>query len=409
MARSTLFWIFLLFVGCSLPACAGEVKPTVVTKATVPNREEDYQLSITSIPREEVLPGQEINYTIFYGCSGGNETSELKLIVTWNLPAGEVVKYIPKSASEAYGDVIPDVELSENKISWRMRNFPARTTSQKVFFKLKAESQFGQAGTFPVEIQARLIAVPITKEVLSVLRVTYPEERAAEVPLLIWRYLKEVFRGPEFRFVVGQSSLLLLVLIATLFFLNFLMRKDLGIALFPALLVFLGRWLLGVVGLRRKSPVWGAVYSLDSNEPVFLARVSVYDFSGRRLGVELTNRRGEFGFWLAAKSYLIEVRRPGFAIRSASRDCLVLNETRIIFTWREKEQEIFLRKERFLGVFWERFSEAAAGELLDFLLVLGTIFGCLNFYFYPSLPNATLVSLYFLFLFFWFFVAAIRG
>ena len=399
---------FLFLGGCGIFCVAsiaeavgevkGEVKPVVVTKATVPNREEDYQISISSIPRREVLPGEEITYTILYGCSGGNETVELRLEVSWVYPSGEVGEYVLKSASEAYGSAPPDVELSEKKISWRIEGFPPQTTSQRVSFKLRAKSAYKEWGTFPIEVTAHLLAPPFSKEASSLVTVTYPEKMPA-VPLTVWRYLRELFLEPSFRFLVSKLALLLLIFILLLTPLIILARLDVRFSFLPYLMLYLWRRFLELLGAGKRAPVWGRVFSEDSHFPVFLVKVSVFDFSGRFLGSCFSDRKGKFGFCLPRGRYLLKVRKGGFVIVSSER-FITLSESYLLFKWepldstRGKVGEIYLRKRGVLAFFWEEAVERASLELSDFILILGAFLGLANFYFSPTFLNAALAGFY---------------
>jgi len=379
---------------------AGEVKPKVVTRATVPNRAEDYQLTLTSVPREEVVPGEEITYTILYGCSGWNETSLLSLVVIWS---GGVGEYVEGSAGLAYGDTAPEISTEGRTVTWVVGKFPARTTSQKVSFKLRVPSAHEGLGTFPIEVVARLVAPSVSKEAYSVLHVVYPEGHVPEAPAIVWHYLRELLAHPALRFVLERLVALLLVVVVFLSPMVFLARFDISVTFLPFLLLYTYHWCLELFGLRDRPPVWGGVLSEDTRRPVFLVKVTIFDFKGRRLAVGFTNRRGEFGFHLPQGKYLLAMEKAywrGFFLTSVPREALLLSDRQFIWEWVGERREFYLGKRGVFG-FWEETFERVGLELSDFVLMLGILLSLTNFYFRHSLLSALLVFFYLFFFSVW--------
>ena len=390
------------------PLFAGEVKPKVVARATVPNRAEDYQLTLTSVPREEVVPGEEITYTILYGCSGWNETSSLSLGVVWAEGVGE---YVAQSAGLAYGSAAPEINVEERSITWAVGSFPARTTSQRVSFKLLVPSAHEGSGTFPIEVAAHLVTPSVSKEAYSVLHVMYPGGRVPETPVVVWHYLRELLAHPALRFISERLVVLLLVVFMLLSPLVFLARFDIDVTFLPLLLLYSYYWCLELLGLRDKSPVWGNMLSEDARRPVFLAKITIFDFKGRRQATSFTNRRGEFGFRLPQGKYLLAVdkarftlpigkNRRGFFLTAVPREALLLSDRQFIWEWVGERGEFYLGRRSILG-FWEEAFERVGLGLSDFVLMLGILLSLTNFYFHRSPISALLVFFYLFFFSVW--------
>lgn len=379
---------------------SGEIKPEVITRAAIANQTTDYEISITSSPRLEALPGQEISYTVTYGCSGGNETSELELVVDWSLPKGKVVRYVVGSATSGHEGVIPKVEPGRGRITWSFLDFPPGVVSQQVFFKLRAEEKYKEAGTFPVEVKARLLAPPISLESSSRITVTYPG-RGPAIPLTVWYYLKELLSQPSFQFLVSRLSLLFLLLVALTAFLVLIVKFDIGLLSLHYLLIYIWICLLSFLGLKKRRVVWGRVYDERLRGPIFLAKVFVYNFSGRLLGSCLTDREGRFGFDFPHGRYLLRVRKGGFSV-SSSREFLMLSGSDLTFNWqREVAGEIFLRKASFWRGKFESLVEGMFFEFSDFIFVFGILLSAINCFLLPSFKNWIILFCYLLFLSIW--------
>lgn len=384
----------------------GEVKATVNLRASVPNSRDDYDISITSTPRREVLPGQEIEYSIFYGCSGGAATEEMTLSVEWLLPEGEVAEFISESASSAYGDTPPQVNLEAGSVIWEINDFPPNATSRKVSFKLKAKDEFEKAGTYPIEVRARLVLPGFVVEDSHRVTVNFPEERIEEaipeIPATIWRYSQEFFAHPAFKVVFFRFLLVLLFLTLVLTPIILFLYFDLSLAFLPLLLQFIAHRFLVAFGWREKRRVWGRVYHSETKEPLFLVKVSAYNFSGDLLGETLTDRAGGFGFSLPEGRYLLDVTRPSYAVGSLGGEGILLSDNRFLFTWKVgREVEVFLQRKKILPSFWERFFEGFALEVSDFLLLLGLLLSFLNVFLSPSIGSVSVSAFYIFYIFAW--------
>jgi len=390
-----------LLLGGALPAAAkdtGKIKPAVVTRAVIPNSSSDYDVRVFSSPRREALPGQEIAYTVVYGCAGGNATPELRLEVWWNSPEQGLVSYVAQSASDAYGGVKPSVSLSEKKISWKISNFPPNTTSRRVTFKLQTPSRYDR-GVFPIEVKVRLMAPPVRKEAASLITVTY----AAGVPvtpLTLWPYLQELLVQPAPRFLVSKSSFIVLLLIALIAPVLVLVRFDIRFSFLPFLFFYLGYRLLEILGFKKKPPTWGRIFDEDSRRPLFLVEVIVFDFYGKVLARSFSDRGGSFGFDLPPGRYILEFKKGNFSMAPSHR-FLTLSEQRVVFRWEGYAGEVYLRKRRRISFFWEDLAERVALEFSDFAIILGVLLGFANLYLYPSLVSLVMASFYVLLLLFW--------
>ncbi len=423
--RQIVFTIILIFmlavmgVGSVGASCGesfvvdedGEVKATVDLRATVPNKKDDYEISLESRPREEVLPGGEIVYTIFYGCFGTLETEKMTLSVEWVLPEGQVAKYVPGSATTAYGDALPQVDKDAKNIIWEISNFPGSTTSKKVSFRLQASEEFREGGTFPIEVRARLALPGFVKETSRRVTVTYPEERVVEmlpqVPATVYRYAREFFAHPAFQTVFHRFLLILALFLPLFTLVVAALYLDFPPAFLPFLVPFLLRKFLVLIGVFDAPPVWGRVFSSAVGSPISLARVRVFDFSGRELGSTFTNRSGSFGFDLPEDHYLVEVRKPGFALETVRKNGIFLSESRFLYKFEPQEKKIVilaLKRTKFLSPFWERFLEGFALEFSDFLAFFA--FGVSLFYalLVGSTVSILLTSFFFIYLLTWTFV-----
>lgn len=389
----------------------GEVKATVDLRASVPNGEEDYHLELESRPRREVLPGNEIVYTIFYGCSGSMPTEKITLSVEWVQPVGRVAEYVPGSASKAYGDALPQVNKEKGSISWEISDFPGDTTSQKISFKLKVKDNFDSSGTFPIELRARMVIPGMVKETVKRVTVTYPEERIEEmfpqVPATVYRYAQEFFSHPVFQTVFFRFLLIFAFLLPFFTLVTALLYLDFPLAFLPFLIPFWLRRFLIFLGVVDHEPVWGRVFWSYSGAAVPLVRVRVFDFSGRELGSTFTNRSGSFGFDLPEDHYLIEVKKPGFSLNSVQKDGIFLTEERFLFKFeqgKDKEAVLNLKRVKFLPIFWERFLEGFALSFSDFLVFLGVGLSITYALLVGSLLSILLACFFFVYLLSWTFL-----
>ncbi|MEA2020194.1 MAG: carboxypeptidase-like regulatory domain-containing protein [Patescibacteria group bacterium] len=384
----------------------GEVKATVNLRASVPNSKDDYEISISSTPRREVLPGQEIEYTIFYGCSGGAATEEMTISVEWLLPEGEVAEFVSESASDAYGGAPPQINLETGSIVWEINDFPPGTTSRKVSFKLKAKDEFEKTGTFPIEVRARLVLPGFVVEDSHRVTVNFPEKRIEEaipeIPATVWRYSQEFFAHPAFRVVFFRFLLVLLVFTLLFTPVILFLYFDLSLAFLPLLLQFIYHHFLIFFGWRERGRVWGRVFHTETKEPLFLVKVSAYNFSGDLLEETLTDRTGAFGFSLPEGRYLLEVTRPGYAVGSLEGKGIMLADNRFLFTWEVgREVRVFLQRKKILPSFWERFLEGFALQFSDFLLLLGLFLSFLNVFLSLSVSSVMVSTFYIFYLFTW--------
>lgn len=105
-----------------------------------------------------------IAYTIQYGSSYDFATP-LTLQAEWPLgtlegsitPTVEYMTYVPGSASNAYSDVAPVIDLNARTITWSIPSFPANTTNQTVSFQLQTTATYTGPSSVTGQIAARII------------------------------------------------------------------------------------------------------------------------------------------------------------------------------------------------------------------------------------------------------------
>lgn len=414
-AGLVIFFFLGIFLSLPFPLVTfaqGEVKPTAETRAFLPNKQGDYELNMVSAPKEEILPGQVVDYTVIYGCSGGNNVSELTLTVRWFFPEGEIMTLVEDSVSTAYGGV--EAEIGERSITWRIADFPAQTTSQKVSFSLQALERFREQGTFPFRVEARLEAPPVSKEVSLSQRVSFVgepfvEKPFREVPAIVWRFAKELFSYPAFNFVVRHLVFLLLLLLLFLAPFSFLVR----LGLFPWMFFDLLRWLavrfLVFFGIKEEPPFWGKVLENSTGQPLQFVRVCVSDLTGEQLAVDFTRKDGFFGFDLPPSRYIVSFSGVNEPICS-SENVSVLSENELLWRWDGKEEELVavfgFSEASYLR--WYRVFARLSLEIFDFVLVLGCLLSGLNYYLHPVPVNLFLLGVYLLLLFSWFYTIFLR-
>ncbi|HVZ12081.1 MAG TPA: hypothetical protein VG965_03545 [Patescibacteria group bacterium] len=107
-----------------------------------------------------------ITYMLTYG-SNLQSTSDITLEAEWSLgtvgdsgvPTADILNYVTGSASHAYNNVEPVIDLVNRKISWTIPAFPANTGNKTVTFQLATNDTF--TGTAPVsfDVTGRLLAL----------------------------------------------------------------------------------------------------------------------------------------------------------------------------------------------------------------------------------------------------------
>ena len=138
--------VALIFYATDSFSATGSV---VVTAKILPNPTDFETALVTSTIVDPVEQNTVINYKITYGSLLSYPTT---LVVTakWNdgevidegLRPVEIVDYLPESASNAFNNTTPVVDLVNHKITWTISNFPSNTTGQEIIFSLKTNSNY---------------------------------------------------------------------------------------------------------------------------------------------------------------------------------------------------------------------------------------------------------------------------
>jgi len=143
----------------------------IAIHAIVPPHTLDFQFAITADSGEMVHQDQTITYEITYGASSSAEITTSNTIVvrysdTKDPNNAFIVDYVIGSASKAYGDVQPVVDLKNRTITWDLITVPQGTVDQKVTFQLKTNASYSGKTDVPF----------ITKASMSNEYTTLPEQ-----------------------------------------------------------------------------------------------------------------------------------------------------------------------------------------------------------------------------------------
>lgn len=134
---------FILF---TLPTYAQEQR-NVSVSATVPPKNADFQFAFTSNAYGRVPQAHTVTYEITYGAY---ETASLSVDTTISVDFNDnltdkgirVTDYIYGSATVGYGNAQPIVDLEENTITWNIKNLPAGTINQKIYFQVRTNTHY---------------------------------------------------------------------------------------------------------------------------------------------------------------------------------------------------------------------------------------------------------------------------
>jgi hypothetical protein len=76
------------------------------------------------------------------------------------------------------------------------------------------------------------------------------------------------------------------------------------------------RWPLVLLSRIKKRPKWGVVYDSSTKQPIYGARIQIYDNNGRLRETIYSGKDGSFGFLVPAGSYKITASKYGFSFPS---------------------------------------------------------------------------------------------
>lgn len=142
----------------------------ITISGNIPPQSTDFQLDFkSSKPADPIGPDTMIEYTLTYGSYLSLGTSftleaewSLGTIPGQNLYAFDIASYVAGGANRGYGNVVPTIDLARRKISWKIDNFPKKTTNQIVYFKLKTPDRFVSEQNVDFTVRARLRTEKIT-------------------------------------------------------------------------------------------------------------------------------------------------------------------------------------------------------------------------------------------------------
>ncbi|MCA9369444.1 hypothetical protein KC721_04030, partial [Candidatus Woesebacteria bacterium] len=141
----------------------------------------------TSGVTSNVPQGSEIEYTITYRSDHGFSTP-LVIQAEWSLgtimgasqPTVEAVSYVPGSASSAYGDIAPTVNVNDRTITWEIPALPAGLPDQTVTFTLKTTSEYTGSLAVLSDVSGRIIEpVETVRSTSSISYLYQPENTTA--------------------------------------------------------------------------------------------------------------------------------------------------------------------------------------------------------------------------------------
>lgn len=141
----------ITFLICSL-LCI-ELAPSVFATnlsvtATVPAQAKDYTAILSSDDSQSTVgQNKTIEYTLKYGTTLTYDTS-VSLKASWtrgtvdgsNTPSTDILEYVTGSATNAYGNATPVVDIVNRTITWTISSLPGNTTDKTVSFKLRTSN-----------------------------------------------------------------------------------------------------------------------------------------------------------------------------------------------------------------------------------------------------------------------------
>jgi hypothetical protein len=142
--------------------------------ATVPPLATNFPVTIDTSATSPIAQDSEIPVTITYG-SGQSTSSPLTITANWDKgvvqsdPQTQVdmLEYVDQSATNAYGNTVPTVDLVNKTITWNISVFPGNLQNQTLSFKLRTNSAYVGSKDVSLNINAQVTA-PITGGQVSV-------------------------------------------------------------------------------------------------------------------------------------------------------------------------------------------------------------------------------------------------
>jgi hypothetical protein len=148
--------VFLLVISTiyhlcpSLISADDDVAGSTTASVSVPPRASDLQLStVLDSDSSTFAQGQEFGVQITYG-SHLHFAASMTIVGQWTQgtidgevnPNVDILDYVPGTATLAYNDVTPVVDLVNRTITWTISSFPAQLYDQTLSFRLKTNSNY---------------------------------------------------------------------------------------------------------------------------------------------------------------------------------------------------------------------------------------------------------------------------
>ncbi len=133
---------------------------TVITPPLI----NDFFTNLISSNDGNLPPDHEVEFTITYGSDlPYTDTGIAILTAQWSDELGMGLwDYVLNSASLAYDDTLPVLDLINNKITWNIKNLPKNKIDHQVKFKLRSNNLYNGENSIKVSVASR-----ITRDKLS--------------------------------------------------------------------------------------------------------------------------------------------------------------------------------------------------------------------------------------------------
>lgn len=154
-----LFGIFLLTQSKQLFA---DQTAQTTASVTVPPKSSDYQFNLSAIDGKTTVSQNTIlSYQITYGANtSGNLASTVTIVADYSGDTAsdgtDVLDYVTSSATNAYNNTHPVVDILHRTITWTINSLPAGTTDQVVTFQLQTNGNYTEPSSVGLSIRARM-------------------------------------------------------------------------------------------------------------------------------------------------------------------------------------------------------------------------------------------------------------
>lgn len=157
--KTLLLLSFFLFAAV-VPSYAQQKSiQNLSVSATIPPKQSDFVFNMAATDGQTTVPQETtLSYQITYGATSEGETFPTSITVDFSdndAPNGlPLLRYVLGSASTAYGNIQPVVDLNNDTITWNLPDLP--TGTDQLTFKLQTTSNYTGGTTVPLKIQATM-------------------------------------------------------------------------------------------------------------------------------------------------------------------------------------------------------------------------------------------------------------